>query len=223
MFVRALLMGMVIVSVAGCFAAPTFESPLATPPSKSPLTTPPSTATPLATSPLIGVAESSVGKGLGVVLDETLRVVEVMSGGAADAAGILVGDILLDAAWIPDAPPELVPTPTPLPPLVVTVPAGMTVVDTDGRVVSAGEALTLPAPIPAPTLPPEQYIELGTVPFSDRARIMNLIPYGVPIKVRLQRGGEILELIVVPTTLAYQPRASGSATPTPLPATFYFY
>lgn len=191
-----------------------------------------------------GTAASSVAPVLGVVTDEKLQVVEVVSGGAAEHAGIQRGDILLDLTWIPtgtleplvtaipSATPDLaIPSATLFPAvtsspsetvIALPGPAGSIAMDTNGTPIEGSELLT-PIAIPAPTIPPEQYIEREAVPFTDSTRISSLVGRGFPLKLRLQREGEILDITIIASTGVFHPLAPGEGTPTPIPDTYYYY
>lgn len=163
---------------------------------------------------------------IGVVADEKLRIIELWPGSAAEAAGLQVGDILLDLTWIPSDAPAYVPEGSDTVHLdAVTVPA-------DGAaLVDAGTGDAFVSPILAdsvPAIPPpvESYIEKDTVPFTESDRIGALTVYGVPLHLRLMRGDQVLELTIVPTVRSPRPSlASGEIMPTvtPLPPTYYYY
>jgi hypothetical protein len=169
-------------------------------------------------TPRYGVSEASFAAPvLGIVTDDQLRVVEVIPNSAAEQAGVQVGDVLLDLTWIPSA------TPIPAETVVVPEAAGGVALDANATPIADGEVVTEPLPIPAPTILPEQYIEQGTVPFTDAPRIISLAGYGFPLKLRLQREGEVLELTITASTSVYHPLAPGEGTPTPIPTSYYYY
>lgn len=166
---------------------------------------------------------------IGIVANESQQVVDVVSGGAAEDAGVREGDILLDMTWIPD-----------LTPVVLTPLATGTAIPAEGAdaaSVDGGAILTPPpttpildatavaqiTPLPAPTIPPEQYVETSTIPFTEPIRIITLISNGLPLKLRVQRGSETVELTVVPNYVLFRNPTPGENTPTPIPETFYVY
>jgi hypothetical protein len=163
-----------------------------------------------------------------VTANENLQVIQVEPGSAAEKAGVQVGDILLDLTWIPSDAPAY-------------SPESSDVVYTDtARIEDATEAMTdtlaagiapisilatpvLPvavAPIPPPV---ESYIETETVPFTDSVRIISLAGVGVPLKLRLQRGDQVLELTITPTPRVGHPLAPGEPTRTPVWPPNYYY
>jgi hypothetical protein len=165
------------------------------------------------TSPLFAPAPAAAfaAPQMGIVADENLRVVEVLSGQAAEAAGLQVGDILLDLTWIPSDAPAYVPE------------------GSDTILVDAfGSPVPLPLmPLSVPAIPPpvESYIEKDTVPFTDIGRIISLVAVGVPLRLRLLRDNQVLELVVTPGGWRERPHAPGEILPTvtPLPLTYYYY
>jgi hypothetical protein len=179
---------------------------------------------------------------LGVWADADLRVVALDYGSAAAAAGVQAGDVLLDLTWIPsDAFPY-----TPLEPGRVAImessfPPGTVI--TGGTVITNymtgpnGEPL-LDSPIlppdvlpgmplaVVPVLPVASYVEKEPVSFDAEERIRSLVGIGVPLKLRLLRGEEVLELTVTPIGPQPQLRLpSGEIMPTatPLAEPFYYY
>lgn len=172
---------------------------------------------------------SFVGPQIGIVADGELRVIEVRPGSAAETAGVQVGDILLDLTWIPSDAPAYMPessdvvyTDTSSIPLTagerVTADESLTTI-VGKIVVTSGMAVT---PIPPPV---ESYIEKGTVPFTDSERIISLAGVGVPLKMRLKRGDQVLELTVTPTVPPTRPLAPNEpmATYTPVMPPYYYY
>ena len=162
------------------------------------------------TSPLFAPAPAAAfaAPQMGVVADENLRVVEVLPGKAAEAAGLQVGDILLDLTWIPSDAPAY-------------VPEGSDTILLDAQ----GSPLPIPVGVPAIPPPVESYIEKETVPFTDIDRIISLVAVGVPLRLRLLRGDQVLELVVTPGGWRERPHAPGEILPTvtPVTATYYYY
>lgn len=182
---------------------------------------------------------------LGVVTDSHFVVIDLVPNDGAIAAGVQLGDVLLDLTWIPsDARIYLPPDSD----IVyqnrdgyITDLAGNPYVDATGRRLTADDMFGAPAPAsPLATVPPQQnlsplsplptpsptvampialatrpgapvvtrsdapraadVIEKDTLPFSAEnvMRLKGLISYGVPLKLRVQRDGEVLELTVTP-------------------------
>lgn len=163
---------------------------------------------------------------IGVVADEKLRVVELWPGSAAEKAGLQVGDILLDLTWIPSDAPAYAPEGSD----VVYPDATAAPVDGEAALdATAGDIFISPVlPTPAAPVPPpvEAYIDKDTVPFTEMRRIKSLVTYGVPLRLRLMRGDQVLELTIVPAVPPPLPSlASGEIRPTitPLPPTYYYY
>jgi hypothetical protein len=162
------------------------------------------------TSPLFAPAPAAAFRApeIGLIADDGLRVVEVELGSAAETAGLQVGDILLDLTWIPSDAPAYEP---------------------EGSDTSLLDAFGSPVPLPpgAPAIPPpvESYIDKDTVLFTEVRRIKSLATYGVPLRLRLMRGDQLLELVVTPTVPSPRPHAPGEILPTvtPLPPTYYYY
>lgn len=175
----------------------------------------------------VGTAHTSLRAPiLGVVLDKEKRVQHVYKDSGAEAAGIQVGDILLDATWAEDVafePEPLEPLPTAIV-LTVPVPLEPLPLNEAGTLLTETQVVTLPVPLPAPTQPVAEYIERGVVSFTEDARLDNLIPYGVPLTIRLQRGDEILEVIVIPNASLYTAEVLTEDTrPTPKPEDWQTY
>lgn len=80
-----------------------------------------------------------------------------------------------------------------------------------------------PTPIPGPSPvrdagpPVADYIEKDTVPFTDGDRIRSLKSYGVPLKLRIQRGEQEMELTIIPRPILWTPDPSGVVEPTITP------
>lgn len=228
-----------VLALTGCTAGalPTGSS------MSSPLVEPPAAAAPLAVS--YGAA-SYVAPALGMWADVDLRVVGINYGSAAAAAGVQVGDVLLDLTWIPsDAFPY-----TPLEPGIVAI---MDSSFPPGTVITGGTVITnyvigpdgqplfdspLLPPWMGPDAPPEMplavhpvtpvasYVERKPIPFTEWERIMSLVGIGVPLKLRLLRGDQVVELTITPAgPRALPPLPSGEVRPTvtPLPETYYYY
>jgi hypothetical protein len=220
---------------------------------------------------------------LGVMADENFQVLDMLPRGPVAAAGVQVGDVLLDLAWIPSDAPRYVPEVSDVIHVdrdgFVFDPVGNPYVDATGRRLTVDDLFAAPAspsaPIPAqfgpaeglpapvspleggpapedvatprppvvlpitvevlpgnpvytpPVGPPAALdIEKETVPFTPEnvSRIHGLAEYGVPLKLRVQRGDQVLELTVTPTTGAsrYVTPAPGAPTPTPISSAYYF-
>jgi hypothetical protein len=77
-----------------------------------------------------------------------------------------------------------------------------------------------------PVTPVASYVEKEPVPFDAEERIHSLVGIGVPLKLRLLRGDQVLELTISPEgPKALPPLPSGEVRPTvtPLPETYYYY
>lgn len=152
---------------------------------------------------------SYVAPQLGIVTDGDLQVIEIRAGSAADEAGVQVGDVLLDLTWIPSDVPLSRPDASDivyLPNSPLPLPSGVTVTDgqplttvVGGVVVPAGVAVT---PIPPPV---GDYIEKATVPFTEGDRIRSLSSYGVPLKLRLTRDGQVIDVTITPSNPPIEP------------------
>jgi hypothetical protein len=167
-------------------------------------------------NPYVVGAGSYPGKQLGVVLDEKLRVVGIESQSAAEQAGVQIGDILLDLTWIQSATPDPSVTATPTEIVVATL-------DENSIPITESKAVTLPVAIPAPTQHLEDFLTTATVPFSDVEGIKSLTPYGVPLRLRLQRREQVMELTITPSRPVYHVLAPGEGTVTPVPMNYYYY
>ena len=206
---------------------------------------------------------------LGVMTDADFKVVDLLPSGPALAAGVQVGDVLLDLTWIPSDARVVLP-----PPDIVYVDPGGFMVDPMGNpyVDATGRRLTLeeasgapgpprpreggavqssPLPTPTPILTPTvvqpisvlvlpgnrpyqppvgpraaDVIEKDTVSFTaeNTRRIHGLAAYGVPLKLRIQRGDQVMELTITPTDPAsrYVEPPPGAPTPTPISSAHYF-
>jgi hypothetical protein len=168
---------------------------------------------------------SFVAPQLGIVADGDLRIIEIQPESAAEKAGLQLGDILLDLTWIPSDAPAYLPESSDIvyPDTIIAPVDGEGVADT-----AAGEAFTSPIfPAAATPIPPPvaSYIEKGTVLFTESSRIKSLVVYGVPLKLRLMRGDEVLELTIVPTvppTRSFAPNEP-RGTFTPVMSPYYYY
>jgi len=143
-----------------------------------------------------------------------------MKGGAAEAAGLKVGDTLIDLQWVPTSGPE--PSATSIPSDAEPVAAGTVPAEPvkPTEVVISPEMLS---PIPAPTIPPEQYMPTIAVPFTAITDTIQLIAHGFPVKLRYQRDGQVLEMTIKPDIGVYHRLAPGEGTPTPVPDGYYWY
>lgn len=201
---------------------------------------------------------------LGVMTDADFKVVDLLPSGPALAAGVQVGDVLLDLTWIPSDARVVLPPPD----IVYVDPGGFMVdpmgnpyVDATGRRLTLDEAFGAPGPpspldggnmqpspltTPRPTVVPPisvlvlpgnrpyqpvgplaaDVIEKDTVPFTaeNARRIRGLATYGVPLKLRVQRGDQVLEFTITPTYPAsrYVEPPPGAPTPTPISSAHYF-
>jgi hypothetical protein len=160
----------------------------------------------------MGGEASFAGPELGVTTDEKFKVIQIEPGSAAEAAGVQVGDVLVDLTWIPTEAPasssqvtDVVALATP----VIEVVEGVT--EVVGYVV------------PAQTVPVESYIEKGTVPFTDSGRIRGLTGYRGPLKLTLRRGDQVLELTITPTPRVGHPLAPGEPTATPVMPPYRYF
>lgn len=154
---------------------------------------------------------------LGIIADENLRVVGLDYKSAAGEAGVQVGDVLVDLTWIPTEEADRLGLPV-TGPNYESAPVTM--------VVTNGETSTVITGIPAPTVPVDDFIEHGPVPFDEDQRIISQVSYGVPLRVKLMRNGEEIELVVVPRRRAerqLEPGQTEVPTVTPLPGNYYFY
>jgi hypothetical protein len=133
---------------------------------------------------------------MGILTDETFTVVDVFDRTAAEVAGVQVGDVLLDLT-----------------------------------LVSIGEELVCndtiqpekTPPTVQPVRPPRDTSRYptGSVQFSELEAIHTLIDYGLTLKLRVQRNGETIDLMIEPGNhLQVTP---GAPTPTAVPATAIFY
>ena len=167
--------------------------------------------------------ELRIGTQLGVVIDQQQRVVDVEAKGAAERAGIQVGDLLLDLAYIP---------PTTLEPSVDANPEATEVVahmnneveqDDADRAISESRVSPLPSPVPANTPRLEDILGTNPVQFTDVDGIRKLIVRGVPLKLRLERETEVIEIVITPSRPIFHPIDSGVPTSTPVPSEFMYY
>lgn len=168
---------------------------------------------------------SFVAPQLGVVADGDLRIIEIQPGSAAEKAGLQLGDILLDLTWIPsDAPPYLPESSDVVRPDMTVAPIG----EDDRTNMEVGAASISPIfPAAATPIPPPvaSYIEKKSVSFTESSRIQSLVVYGVPLKLRLMRSGQVLELTIIPTvppTRSFAPDEP-RATFTPVMSPYYYY
>lgn len=166
---------------------------------------------------------------LGVVIDENQRVVDVWEGSGALAAGLQVGDVLLDLTWRPSSTPEPAETPisetTPISSDGSTEPvlgASDTPTDTDSGMPDWGPVAEGLA-VPAPTTPPEQVLDTTPVSFTDVQGILEVVGYGFPLRIRFERAGTIQELTIVPNTSIYRELGPGESEPTPMAENHIYY
>mgnify|MGYP000011634788 CR=1 FL=1 len=160
------------------------------------------------------------GNELGVTVDDTLRVVDLDPQGAANLAGVQGGDILIDLTLLEMGentyvPSDSVVVESPLPTPTATIEAAPlppeATFDND-TVVSS----TLPladraeSDIGEDAATPPAFGD--AVPFTDREQVKYLIGLGATMKLRVNRGGSVLEIILRPT-----PRAPRPDLPTPTP------
>lgn len=167
---------------------------------------------------------SFAGPVLGVITDKDLQVIEIEPGSAAEKAGVQVGDILLDLTWIPSDAPAYSPESSDVA-YTDTNPAPM--IAGDGVTDATAAMVTDVLPVAVTPIPPpvESYIEKGTVPFTDGDRIRSLRSYGVPLRLRLKRGDQMLELTIMPMPRVPRPTVPNEpiATGTPvMPPYDYF-
>lgn len=191
---------------------------------------------------------------LGVMADKDFRVVDMIPNGPVAVAGAQIGDVLLDLTWIPSDAPMYIPEHSDVLYLdskgFLVDPVGNPYVDATGRRLTPDDIL-LPEPgtdrppvVPpvtievqpgSPTytrptpLPAADYIEKDTIPFApeNRSRITSMAGYGVPLKLRVQRGDQVLELTVTPTApgsryIEPEPGKEPPPTPTPISSAYYF-
>lgn len=232
--------------------------------------------------PVIGQAQALYASpDIGVVTDEDFRVLSLEAGDGAEAAGVQVGDVLLDITWIPsDEPvyrpdwPEIIqvtrdgylvdphgnpyvdatgrhlmvedmvgdsrpprPAPRPVDGRMETVPVSPLPEETSTEPVPTPRPSIVPPitvevqpggqPYTAPTPPPAaDFIEKETVHFTEDniSRIKDLISFGVPLALTVQRDDQVLELTVDPIG----PGANFTPvpdlpTPTSIPAGYYYF
>jgi hypothetical protein len=77
-----------------------------------------------------------------------------------------------------------------------------------------------------PLTPVASYVEKEPIPFTEWERIMSLVGIGVPLKLRLLRGEQVVELTITPGGYkALPPLPAGEVRPTvtPLPEMYYYY
>jgi hypothetical protein len=123
---------------------------------------------------------------LGVSVDEALRVVEIAPTSAAERAGVQVGDRLVSLTWILSERPE-----------ELGGPQGIVAIDDSSAPIIEGEVVTETADMtPAPA---QTESSSGTVLFTEREGIRTLLSYGVPLRLRVERAGQVLRLTVIPT------------------------
>lgn len=113
------------------------------------------------------------GYRLGVTLDEELRVVAIDPDSAATAAGVELGDQLVDLTWV-----------------LSEVPTDVA----NAADAQSGNVVTAPS---EPLRPPPG-VEFKTVPFTAPDEIREMISYGVPLSLQVMRDGESHTLTIVP-------------------------
>jgi S1-C subfamily serine protease len=138
---------------------------------------------PLSTS---NVAEVTMGPELGILTDLELRVTALQPGSVAEKSDIRVGDVLVDLRWNREAMPD------------TQVETNVIGVDEEGRPTFNGVVITEPVPLPAPTIPPEEFVEMEAIPFKELDRIVSLVGYGLPLELRLLRNGEEITIQITP-------------------------
>lgn len=224
------------------------------------------------------VAAACASPDIGVTTDENFRVVGLETGDGAIAAGVQIGDMLLDITWVPSDEPlyrsECVDVINVTHEGYLVDPGGNPYVDATGRRLSFEDMVgdpgpprpaprpveggTIPAsPLPtgpaspvstprpsvvppitvevqpgsqpytAPPPPPAaDYTEKDTVRFTEDnvSRIQEMISFGVPLTLTVQRDGQVLEFIVDPigpganvTPVPDQP------TPTPVVGAHHYF
>jgi hypothetical protein len=159
-----------------------------------------------ATTPQRMVVMEAVGPGpeFGVSVDENHRVVGIELKSAAEAAGIQIGDILVDATWLRSEVPTDVPDSNDS----ASLGAGTSPL-VEGEVVTGSVAM------PAATQSIEElakFIPTETIPFTEGTRIRELRSYGVPMLLTIVRGDQEIKLTVTPT-----PRVGRLGEPTVTP------
>ena len=132
---------------------------------------------------------------LGIIVDDNLQVLGVVPNSAAESAGVLVGDVLVDLTWI-----KLEPQP------------GCNDV---GMVDASASPLPMPTSMIVEVEQPPHPTE--PVPFTDRTTISEMMQYGATMRLRLLRAGVAVEVIITPTVPRPQPQAPGTLMPTPTP------
>ena len=58
-----------------------------------------------------------------------------------------------------------------------------------------------------------QGVQIRTVPFAETALIKSMVAYGEPLKLRVIRAGQVMELMITPTPGATDPNADTTPTP----------
>lgn len=123
---------------------------------------------------------------LGIVVDENLRVIDLEPGSPAEKAEIQKGDVLFDLTWVATATQDEANA--------EEAPA----VDENNRIVTP--------------IPPERVIDTSPILFTDKEKINELIRSGAIVKLRLQRGDQIMEITMQAARPAIRPNAI-TATP----------
>lgn len=135
-------------------------------------------------SPLQQETALEAGPELGIATDLNLQVTGLQPGSTAEKLDIQIGDTLIDLRWLQSAMSE--------------DQEGGVVLDEEGRPTYQGVVITQPVAMPAATLPPEQYVEMDAIPFTELQRIVSLIGYGFPLELRLLRDGQEITIQITP-------------------------
>ena len=163
---------LLVVAIAGCTSSPIQQ------------TSPLQQGSPLQ----LGVVEELIdAPELGIATDLELRVTGLQPGSVAEKSDIQVGDILVELQWNRAAMPG-----------EAQDSRSAIVLDAEGRLTLDGEVVTEPVPLPASTIPPEEYVEMEAIPFTELDQIVSLVGYGFPLKLRLIRDGEEITIQITP-------------------------
>jgi hypothetical protein len=151
----------------------------------------------------VGAGESSAGACpaplYGIITDGDYKIISVEPGSSAEEAGLQAGDVLVDATWSTWTP----------------------IICNDVVYLDSNGSPLLPLGIfAAPVSQAEPAHPSGPVPFTDQAGIKTLLQHYAALKFRVQRGDQMIEVIVTP---GYYPHDYSKATPTPMVGNYHYF